>query len=92
MLHGAMIIPSVRNDPDETGREHERRARRDDAQRVLASASSRASRSRTRSARPLGAETVAVMTPALTLAAHALSRELHPDWWRGERPARRPTG
>jgi hypothetical protein len=40
----------------------------------------------------LAVETVAAVTPALTLAAHALSRELHPDWWRGERPARRPAG
>jgi hypothetical protein len=40
----------------------------------------------------LAAETVAAVMPALTLAAHALSRELHPDWWRGERQARRPTG
>ena len=31
----------------------------------------------------LAADTVAAVTPALTLAAHALIRELHPDWWRG---------
>jgi DNA-binding IclR family transcriptional regulator len=36
----------------------------------------------------LSEDTIASVTPALTLAAHGLTRELHPAWWRDGRVAR----
>ena len=40
----------------------------------------------------LSADTIATVTPVLTLAAHGLTRELHPSWRRSARARRTPSG
>ena len=40
----------------------------------------------------LSAETIATVTPVLTLAAHGLMRELHPSWRRSPRARHAPSG
>ena len=40
----------------------------------------------------LSADTIATVTPVLTLAAHGLTRELHPSWRRNARAHHTPSG
>jgi hypothetical protein len=40
----------------------------------------------------LSADTIATVTPVLTLAAHGLTRELHPSWRRNTRAPHAPSG
>ena len=40
----------------------------------------------------LSAETIATVTPVLTLAAHGLMRELHPSWRRSPQARHAPSG